>query len=240
MNPNFDYEHPVVSAGAWRSARVALLVREKELTRLRDEVAAARRALPWVRIDKTYRFDGEYGPCTLADLFGGRTQLVVWHYMFPPEWGNGCRICAFWADAYNAAQSHLHARDVSLVVVSRAPIDRLLAFRARMGWTLPWVSAHGTEFSRDFEVYFDAADVAAGEVEYNYGPRRVPATDLPGLSVFLARDDGAIFHTYSAYARGLDALNPAYQHLDLVPKGRDEAAFPHPMAWVRHHDDYGA
>jgi predicted dithiol-disulfide oxidoreductase (DUF899 family) len=239
MNSDFAYQHPVVSPVEWRRARIELLAREKALTRAHDELNATRRALPWVRVETPYQFFGPDGACALEDLFAGRSQLIVWHYMFPPEWEAGCRICAFWADAYDGALPHLHARDVSLVVVSRAPLERLSQFRARMGWRLPWVSSADESFGRDFGVYFEATAVAAGEVEYNYGQRRVPATDLPGLSVFLRRDDGAIFHTYSAYARGLDLLNPAYQHLDLVPKGRDEDQLPHSMAWVRHHDAYG-
>jgi predicted dithiol-disulfide oxidoreductase (DUF899 family) len=224
-------EHRVVSEGEWVSARKALLEQEKALTAARDEVAAARRALPWVRVTSEYAFDGPSGRVALPDLFEGRGQLVVYHFMFAPDWEAGCKSCSFWADGFERARPHLAARDVTLCAVSIAPLDRLLAFRTRMGWTFPWYSSAPSTFNRDLGVTLD------GSGTYNFAPSEASG-ELPGLSVF-ARDEGAVYRTYSCYARGLDAINPAYQILDLVPQGRDEGALEWPMAWVRHHDGYG-
>jgi predicted dithiol-disulfide oxidoreductase (DUF899 family) len=221
--------HAVAARAQWETARGELLAAEKELTRRHDELAEQRRAMPWVRVDTEYAFDTEHGTRTLADLFDGHSQLIVWHFMFGADWEEGCPSCSFWADGYDGMLSHLAARDVALVAVSTAPIDRLLAYRDRMGWSFPWVSSGGTAFNRDFEV--------AGSTRYNY--REVPESigELPGFSVFTL-DDGQVFHTYSAYARGLDVFNNAYQMLDMVPKGRDEADLAWGMAWLRRHDQY--
>jgi predicted dithiol-disulfide oxidoreductase (DUF899 family) len=231
--------HPVVARDRWMSARKELLVREKEFTRLRDELSRERRALPWTRVETSYVFDSPNGPRTLADLFDGRSQLIVYHFMFGPNWKEGCKSCSFWADNFDGIAPHLEQRDVSLVVVSRAPLDALQAFRQRMGWRFLWVSSLGSDFNRDFHVSFAERDVQDGNAFYNYERRPFPSDEAPGVSVFYRDRAGAIFHTYSCYARGLDMLNAAYQYLDLVPKGRDEANMPYTMAWVRHHDRYG-
>ncbi len=231
--------HPVVSRAAWLSARRALLAREKAFTRERDALAAARRALPWVRVERSYTFDTPHGPRDLTGLFDGASQLMVYHFMFDDDWQAGCKSCSFWADSYNGIVRHLRARDVAFVAVSRAPLARLLAFRARMGWDFDWVSSPGNAFGRDFGVSFSAGERASGAVEYNYRSGPVPSGEMPGLSVF-CRDGDAVYHTYSCYGRGLDALNSGYQHLDLAPRGRDEDGLDYPMAWVRLHDEYPA
>jgi predicted dithiol-disulfide oxidoreductase (DUF899 family) len=229
--------HNVVSREEWTTARIALLDREKELTRLRDAISRERRALPWVRIAKPYVFDGPNGNETLGDLFDGRSQLLVYHFMFDPSWSEGCKSCSFWADNYNGIDVHLAHRDVTMVTVSRAPLDVIEAFKRRMGWTFKWVSSFASDFNRDFQVTFTEEE-RRGEVLYNYQPRRFGSPEAPGASVFYRDADGAIYHTYSCYARGLDAMNGAYQWLDLAPKGRDEDGLRSTMAWVRHHDKY--
>lgn len=221
--------HVVATREESDAVRIELLAAEKELTRLHDDVARQRRELPWVRIDVDYVFETERGPSTLAELFDGRSQLIVWHFMFGDDWAEGCPSCSFWADGYDGVLPHLAARDVSLTAVSTAPLETLLAYRERMGWSFPWVSSGGTTFNRDFEV--------AGSMRYNYRPTEEPIDELPGFSVFV-RDGGDVFHTYSAYARGLDIFNNAYQMLDMVPKGRDEDDLPWGMAWLRRHDAY--
>ena len=225
----------VVSREEWRAARVALLEQEKALTRARDALNAARAALPWVRVEKPYRFDTERGAETLADLFRGRSQLLVQHFMFAPDWEEGCVGCSLWADHVSATLPHLAAKDITYVAISRAPLDRLLAFRKRMGWAFDWVSSLGSDFNRDFGVTFTEADVAAG-AEYNY--RRTHETgELPGNSSFYRDADGAVFHTYSTYARGGEEVAGTYMLLDMAPLGRNESG-PQPMGWVRHHDRY--
>jgi predicted dithiol-disulfide oxidoreductase (DUF899 family) len=232
-------EHRIVSREDWVAARKKLLSREKEFTRLRDQLSAERRELPWVRVDKQYVFDGPGGKETLDDLFDGRSQLMVYHFMFGPGWEQGCPSCSFVSDHIDGANWHLPHRDVTLLAVSRAPLSEIEAFRQRMGWRFKWVSSHGSDFNYDFHVSFTKDQLAQGEVEYNYD--LVEGYDeLPGLSVFYKDEDGVVFHTYSAYARGLDMLIGAYNYLDLAPKGRDEAALPWTMDWVRHHDGYGA
>ena len=232
-------EHNVVSRGAWLEARKQLLAKEKEFTRLRDELSQARRDLPWVRVDKDYSFEGPAGAVSLRELFDGRSQLIAYHFMFGPSWEEGCPSCSFWADGYNGYFEHLRQRDVAFAVISRAPTAKLEAFRTRMGWRFPWVSSLNSDFNYDFQVSFTPEAIASGVLTYNYAQSKSAATERPGLSVFCKDEHDAIFHTYSCYARGLDMLNGAYHHLDLVPKGRDEAGFPHPMAWVRLHDQYG-
>ena len=232
--------HRVVSREEWVAARLGLLREEKELTRLRDRLSQARRELPWVRVTKEYVFDGPNGPETLSDLFAGRGQLLVYHFMFDPSWSEGCPSCSFWADNFDGAVVHLAQRDVTMVAIARAPLEQLETFRKRMGWSLKWVSSFHTDFNRDYHVSFSPEELAAGKVWYNYSPSGFGSTEAPGISAFYRETDGGIFHTYSCYARGLDAINGAYQLLDLMPKGRDEEGLPYPMAWVRHHDAYDA
>lgn len=232
--------HPVVSRQQWLAARQDLLRKEKALTRARDELAAERRQLPWVRVDKDYVFDTPQGKKTLGELFAGRSQLIVYHFMLGPGWAEGCKSCSFLADTFDGALVHLAARDVTLAVVSRAPLSEIDAFKQRMGWKFPWVSSHGTDFNFDFHVSFPKDEMAKGQVYYNYAVGRFPSDEAPGVSAFYKDEAGDVFHTYSAYARGLDHLVAAYNFLDLAPRGRDEAGLPFTMAWVRHHDRYDA
>ena len=234
-------EHPrVVSPAEWLVARKELLAREKDLSRQRDAVSAQRRELPWVRIEKEYVFDAAGGKESLADLFGGKSQLIVYHFMFGPGWEQGCPSCSFVSDHIDGALVHLAQRDVALTVVSRAPLPEIAAFKRRMGWRFNWVSSHGNDFNHDFHVSFTPEEMAQGKVDYNYEMQKFPGEEAPGASVFYRDGTGAVFHTYSSYARGLDILVGAYNYLDLVPKGRDEEGLPHTMAWVRHHDRYAA
>ncbi len=233
-------EHAVVSAQEWVSARKALLAREKEFTRRRDELARQRRELPWEAVTKEYFFEGADGTRSLPQLFDGRSQLIVYHFMFPPEWDEGCPHCSFWADNFNGTMEHLHARDVTMVAVSRAPFPKLAGYAKRMGWSFPWFSSSGTDFNYDFHVAFRPEELAGGTAVYNYGSTEPGFEDREGVSVFSAGDGGQVFHTYSAYARGIDMLNGAYHYLDLVPKGRDEAGHDNPQFWVRRHDEYGS
>ena len=232
-------EHRIVSQADWLVARKRLLSREKEFTRLRDQLSAERRELPWVRVEKEYVFDGPAGKETLADLFEGRSQLMVYHFMFGPGWEQGCPSCSFVSDHIDGANWHLPHRDVTLLAVSRAPLPEIQAFRKRMGWRFKWVSSYGNDFNRDYHVSFTPDEMAKGKVYYNYEDTEFSSEEAPGISIFYRDPSGAIFHTYSAYARGLDMLIGAYNYLDLAPKGRDEAALPWTMAWVRHHDRYG-
>ena len=230
--------HPVVSYEQWVAARKDLLRKEKALTRMRDELAAERRALPWVRVDKSYVFNTTGGHRSLADLFDGRSQLVVYHFMLGPGWGEGCKSCSYLADHFDGPRVHLAARDVSFTAVSRAPLAEIAAFKQRMGWQFPWASSYGGDFNYDFQVSFSKDDLAKGKVYYNYDVGSFPSEEAPGVSVFHKDAAGRVFHTYSAYARGLDALVGAYQFLDLVPRGRDEDGLGFTMEWVRHHDRY--
>jgi predicted dithiol-disulfide oxidoreductase (DUF899 family) len=230
--------HQIVSREEWLAARKRHLREEKELTRLRDRLSAARRELPWVRVEKDYVFDTPNGKETLAELFDGRSQLLVYHFMLGPGWEEGCPSCSFLSDHIDGANLHLPQRDVTLLAVSRAPLPEIEAFKQRMGWRFKWVSSFGNDFNRDYHVSFTPDEMAQGEVYYNYAMAEFPSAEAPGLSVFYRDPGGAIFHTYSAYARGLDLLVGAYNYLDLAPKGRDEAELPWTMAWVRHHDRY--
>lgn len=230
--------HPVVSREEWLVARKHLLAREKEFTRLRDRLSRARRELPWTRVEKSHAFDGPNGRETLPDLFGGRSQLLIYHFMFDPTWEEGCKSCSFWADNYDGVVLHLAHRDVTMVTVSKAPFGKLEAFRKRMGWSFKWVSSFGIDFNRDYHVSFPEDERKSGKAFYNYEMGTFPVSEAPGISVFYKDRDGAVFHTYSCYARGLDMVNGAYHLLDLVPKGRDEDGLPGTMAWVRHHDRY--
>jgi len=230
--------HKVVSAAEWTEAHKAFLAKEKELTRQRDELGRQRRELPWVKVDKNYVFDGPGGKQTLPDLFDGRSQLIVYHFMFGPEWAEGCPSCSMSAEHMDASLVHLIQRDVTLVAVSRAPLSKIQAFQKRMGWSFLWVSSHDTDFNRDYHVSFTKEEMANSKTYYNFGTRDFPVEEAPGLSVFYKDGNGDVFHTYSSYARGPEWLLGAYSYLDLVPKGRDEGSFPFPMAWVRHHDRY--
>lgn len=221
--------HTVATRAEWEAARIELLAKEKQLTQISDEVARQRQALPWVPVENEYSFDTEHGLRSLAELFDGRSQLIVMHFMYGSDWEEGCPSCSFWADSYNGTIEHLAARDTTFVAASIAPLDQLLSYRRRMGWTFPWVSTAGTTFNHDFEV--------SGTARYNYAATEQPIGESHGVSVF-ALDDGVVHHTYSAYARGVETFNAAYQLLDLVPDGRDEAELPSTMAWLRRHDQY--
>jgi len=230
--------HRIVSREEWLVARKEHLAKEKELTRLRDQWSRERRNLPWVRLDKKYVFDGPKGKESLSDLFEGRSQLVVYHFIFHPSWEEGCKSCSFWADNFNGIIVHLNHRDVTTVAISKAPLAKLEAFKKRMGWSFKWVSSFDTDFNRDYQVSFTPEVMEKGAMYYNYGMNKFPMEEAPGISVFYQDKDDSIFHTYSCYARGLDMLNGAYHYLDLVPKGRDEDSLSYHMAWLHHHDKY--
>ena len=230
--------HQIVSSEEWVDARRRLLAKEKEFLRLRDELSRERRELPWERVTKPYVFEGAAGKETLVDLFAGCSQLIVYHFMFAPDSDAGCRGCSFWADSYNGIIPHLTQRDVSFAAVSRAPLAKLQAFATRLGWSFKWVSSADADFNYDYHVSFRPEDVARGTAVYNYASYHESMPDKPGFSVFFRDAAGGIFHTYSTYARGLDPMNVAFQLLDLVPKGRDEAGLPHPMSWVKLRDLY--
>jgi predicted dithiol-disulfide oxidoreductase (DUF899 family) len=233
-------DHKVVSRTEWENARKALLAREKAFTQARDALTRERQALPWVRVEQTYTFEAPDGPTTLGDLCGTKSQLIVMHFMFGPDWQEGCPSCSFCADGFDPSRVHLAARDVAFAAVSRAPLAALEAYRNRMGWSFPWVSSLESTFNFDYAVSFTDAAMAEGEVYYNYARRPFPSQEAPGLSVFTRGEDGAIYHTYSCYARGLDMLIITYNLLDLCPKGRDEDSLPYTMSWVRRHDRYDA
>jgi len=230
--------HKVVSQEEWVATRKELLRKEKEFTRQRDELSRQRRELPWVKVEKNYVFDGPKGKTSLADLFEGRSQLIVYHFMFGPGWEQGCPSCSFVADHFNSIIVHLNARDVSMAAVSRAPLEELQPFQKRMDWSFKWVSSFDNDFNRDFHVSFTKDEMAKGKVYYNYGMMEFPSEEAPGVSVFYKDRAGNIFHTYSTYTRGLDILLGAYNYLDMTPKGRDEEGLAQGMAWVRHHDRY--
>ncbi|HUK11024.1 MAG TPA: thioredoxin family protein [Stellaceae bacterium] len=230
--------HKLVSHDEWIEERKRLLATEKEFTRQRDRLSAERRELPWVRVDKAYRFDAPEGSESLGDLFAGRHQLIVYHFMFDTSWEAGCKSCSFWADNFDGIVVHLRHRDVTLVAVSRAPLAKLQAYKKRMGWHFKWVSSEGNSFNRDYHVTHTPEELAAKDAYYNYTRQRPYGAEAPGISVFYRDDDGGIYHTYSCYARGLDMLNGAYHLLDLVPKGRDEENLPFHTDWLRRHDEY--
>jgi predicted dithiol-disulfide oxidoreductase (DUF899 family) len=235
-----EAKHPaVVSHEEWIAARKEFLKKEKEFTRLRDELSRQRRALPWEKVDKPYVFEGPQGKVPFADLFGGRSQLAIYHFMLGPGWKEGCPSCSYLADHFDGMTIHLANRDVTFAVVSRATYPEIAAFKQRMGWKFRWLSSSGTDFNYDYQVSLRPEDRAQKQVYYNYEMTEFPSEERPGLSVFAKDASGAIFHTYSTYARGLDILVGTYNVLDTVPKGRDEAGLKHTMAWVRHHDNYG-
>jgi predicted dithiol-disulfide oxidoreductase (DUF899 family) len=231
--------HRTATRADWIEARKQLLADEKEFTRLRDDLNQRRRDLPWVLVDKQYAFEGPDGKRTLTELFEGRSQLVVYHFMFAPDWEVGCKSCSFWADNFNGIVVHLNQRDVTFLAVSRAPLAKLQAFAKRLGWSFPWVSSFESDFNFDYHVSFRPEELSKGEVMHNFAMRRNSMSDLAGISVFCKDEAGNVFHTYSCYARGLDMMNTSYHYLDLTPKGRDEAGLPHTMSWVRLHDQYG-
>ena len=229
----------IVSREEWLKARLELLAAEKEFTHQRDALTRRRMAMPWERVEKSYQFEGPNGALSLADLFDGRSQLILYHFMFGPDWEEGCTSCSFWADNFNGIPVHLNHRDVTFTAVSRVPLAKLEAYKKRMGWSFPWVSSQGSDFNRDYSVSFTAEELQK-PVFFNYKMRKLPSgeDEWPGISVFCKHETGAIFHTYSCYLRGIDMVNGAYQFLDLVPKGRDEDGFDFSMAWLRRHDEY--
>lgn len=228
----------IVSQDDWLNARLDLLAKEKEFTRLRDELNAQRRAMPWVKVEKDYLFQTAKGEMALGDLFDGKSQLLVYHFMFGPDWEEGCPSCSFWADNFNGTDIHLAHRDIRFLAISRATLEKLQAYKERMGWDFEWVSSLGSAFNFDFQVSFTEDEMAQEDVFYNFHRTSFPADEAPGISVFFRDEAGAVFHTYSCYARGLDMLNGAYHYMDLVPKGRDESELPFTQAWVCRRDQY--
>ena len=237
MNTTLE-KHSIVTHESWLSERKTLLAREKELMQLHDQVARQRRALPWERVDKNYTFDTPEGRRSLADLFEGRRQLMVQHFMLGPGWEQGCPSCSFMADHTDGMNVHLAHRDITFIAISRATLPEIERFRQRMGWQFKWVSSNNNDFNFDFAVSFTPEQAAKGEVLYNYGTRPFMSEELPGISVFYKDDAGEVFHTYSTFGRGVEVMMGTYRMLDLVPKGRDEAGLPHTMAWVKLHDQY--
>lgn len=234
-----EVTHPkVVSQAEWLAARKQFLAKEKEFTRQRDELSRQRRELPWEKVEKRYEFDGAQGRVTLVELFEGRGQLVIYHFMLGPGWKEGCPSCSYLADHFDGMAVHLANRDVTLAVVSHAPFAEIEAFKKRMGWCFHWYSSFGSDFNFDYHVSFKQEERDSGELYYNYEMTKMSMDELPGLSVFAKGAGGEIFHTYSSYGRGLDILVGTYNVLDLVPKGRDEDGLKNTMAWVRHHDKY--
>jgi predicted dithiol-disulfide oxidoreductase (DUF899 family) len=231
-------KHKIVSRKAWIEARKELLAKEKAFTRQRDKLSRLRRELPWEKVDKPYVFEGPQGKRTVSELFDGKSQLVVYHFMFAPDWNEGCPHCSFWADNFDGIVVHLKHRDVAFVAISRAPVAKLEAFRKRMGWRFPWFSSGNTDFNFDYDVSFRPEKLAKGPAPYNYGTQATEMSDREGVSVFCKDADGSVFHTYSSYSRGIDMLNTAYHYLDLAPKGRDEDGLDFTQSWVRYHDRY--
>lgn len=225
----------IVSRNDWLKARIELLEKEKELTRLRDQISAERRKLPWVKITSDYRFDGENGEMTLAELFEDKSQLIVYHFMMGPDWQDACPSCSFWADNFNGIDIHLAHRDISFLAVSRTDYDSIRSYKKKMGWSFRWLSSLNSDFNYDFGVSFSEQDRDNNKIEYNYREQEYFIDELPGVSVFIKNAEGEVFHTYSTYARGLDILNGAYHYIDLTAKGRDESDG---MSWVRRHDEY--
>jgi predicted dithiol-disulfide oxidoreductase (DUF899 family) len=231
-------QHKVVSPAEWLAARKEFLVKEKEFTRLRDELSQQRRELPWERVEKPYEFEGPEGQVSLSDLFTNHSQLVIYHFMLGPGWSEGCKSCSYLADHFDGMTIHLAHRDVNFAVVSHAPFAEITAFKQRMGWHFPWYSSFGSDFNYDYQVSLRPEERGNAKVYYNYRMVEFGSDERPGLSVFFKDEHGEIFHTYSSYERGLDILVGAYNFLDMVPKGRDEAGLKHSMAWLRHHDRY--
>jgi predicted dithiol-disulfide oxidoreductase (DUF899 family) len=234
---NLD-NHRIVSKDEWLAARSALLKKEKEFTVLRDKLGQQQRDMPWVSVDKEYLFVGPNGKQTLSDLFDGRTQLIVYHFMYDPNWDAGCPSCSFWADNFNGIVVHLNQRDVTMIAVSRAPYSKIEEYKKRMGWNFKWVSSYDNDFNFDYHVSFTPKELSEKKAFYNYNLQDTHSPEREGVSVFYKDTAGNVFHTYSAYARGIDVLNVAYHYLDLVPKGRDEDGHEFAQFWVRRHDEY--
>ena len=228
-------QHKIASHQEWIAARQELLAREKEFTRLRDDVSRLRRDLPWEKVEKDYVFDGPNGKETLSQLFAGKSQLIVYHFMFAPDWDAGCKSCSFWADNFNGIDVHLKHRDIAFVAISRAPLAKLEAYRKRMGWGFKWLSSAANSFNFDYGASFTPEEMASGKAFFNYKIQKPPVSDMVGISVFLKGEDGALYHTYSTYERGVDMMNGAYHYIDLTPKGRNETDT---QSWVRRHDEY--
>jgi predicted dithiol-disulfide oxidoreductase (DUF899 family) len=235
---NTKTNHTIVTPSEWLAARKELLAEEKRLTHQMDAVSARRRALPWVKIDKDYRFKSRCGSISLAELFGTKSQLVIQHFMLGPDWKEGCPSCSYMADHTDGMLPHLAARDTTMLAVSRAPLAEIEAFKQRMGWSFEWVSSHESEFNHDFHVSFTEEQVASGKVEYNFTEQSFGSTEAPGISVFFKDSDGSVYHTYSVYGRGVELMMGTYRILDLTPKGRDEDHLEFTMEWVRYHDSY--
>lgn len=231
-------QNEIVSPEAWLKARLALLTAEKEFGRQREALTRRRMEMPWERVEKSYLFEGPAGTLSLADLFDGRSQLIVYHFMLAPDWQEGCKHCSFWADNFNGIPVHLNHRDVTFTAVSRAPLARIEAYRKRLGWSFPWVSSFGSDFNFDYQVSRTPEQLAKGEANYNYQLQPSTVPEQVGVSVFYRSDEDEVFHTYSCYSRGIEMLNAAYHFLDLVPKGRDEDGLNYPMEWVRRRDQY--
>ena len=228
----------ITNRSQWLAARKALLAEEKAFLRKRDELSAKRRTLPWVKIDEEYQFDSPNGRINLSDLFGDKSQLTIYHFMLGEDWEQGCPSCSFWADGFDGTTAHMAHRDAAFTCVSNAPLAKIDAYKKRMGWAFDWVSCHGSNFNHDYHASFTAEEMAAGKMQYNYRETSFPADEAPAISIFAKDEEGNVYHTYSCYSRGLDNMNVTYQYLDLLPKGRDEAELPHPMAWVKRHDQY--
>lgn len=228
----------IVNRDEWLNARKELLAEEKAFTRERDALSAKRRAMPWVKVEKDYRFEGPDGEASLLDLFGDKEQLIIYHFMLGPDWEEGCPSCSLMADNYKGIDIHLAHMDISFVTVANAPLAHINAYKKRMGWDFQWVSSHETDFNRDFHVSFSPEEIAAGPVRYNYADIAFPSTEAPGISVFVKGNDGAVYHTYSTYARGLDMMLGVYHYIDLTPKGRFGEEEKHIMYWVKRHDQY--
>jgi predicted dithiol-disulfide oxidoreductase (DUF899 family) len=235
---NGPVEHPIVPREKWLRHRTALLKKEKAFSKLGDKLTRQRRALPWVRVEKGYFFDGPRGQVSLADLFGPQHQLIVYHFMFAPEWSQGCAHCSFWADHYDSLRHHLGRRDTSFTAISRAPIAKIESFKKRMGWDFSWVSSAKTSFNYDFNASFTDEQNLSKTAFFNFRKGDAGVSDREGASVFYKDEGGVIYHTYSTFARGIDALNGTYHFLELTPKGRDEDGLDGPQDWVRHHDKY--
>ncbi|MGB5090068.1 MAG: DUF899 domain-containing protein [Nitrososphaeraceae archaeon] len=235
---NLD-NHRIVSKDEWLAARSALLKKEKEFTLLRDKLGQQQRDMPWVLVDKEYLFDGPNGKQTLSDLFDGRSQLIVYHFMYDPNWDAGCPSCSFWADNFNGIVLHLNQRDVTMIAVSKAPYSKIGEYKKRMGWNFKWVSSYDNDFNFDYHVSFTPQELSEKKAFYNYNLQDTHSPEREGVSVFYKDTAGHVFHTYSAYARGIDVLNVAYHYLDLVPKGRDEDGHEFSQFWVQRHDEYG-
>src|SRR5258708_3645573 len=234
---NRTKQHKVVSETKWLAARKALLAKEKKFSRLGDELNLQRRKLPWVKVEKAYVFDGPKGSETLAELFDGKSQLLVYHFMFGPGWKDGCPHCSFWADHFDSVGVHIRQRDTSFLVISRAPLKEIAPFKKRMGWRFKWGSSFKNDFNFDYHVSFTKEEIKSGTLFYNYGKFRMKIDELQGVSAFYKDGKGDVYHTYSTYARGIDLMNGTYNFLDMTAKGRDEHP-EHTQDWVRYHDRY--